>query len=263
MKKMGFILLSLLLLLSVTAPAQNTDREGTNILYKNEFVIGPVGFHSYGFSTVARSGKNITYDNKRIIEFELVNIRHPKELKQTNEFLPPLIDAPNPKAYYYGKQNSFFAIRTGVGQMRLIYEKAKKNGVQVRYLYLGGFSLGVVKPYYLNILYLDEARNVYFILTEKYDSSIPDNTNKFLDWYTIYGAAGFSEGWKEVRFLPGAYGKLGLNFEWASYDDLVKSVEVGIAFDIYPKKVPIMIIQDNKLWFPSLYINMILGWKWE
>ena len=43
--------------------------------------------------------------------------------------------------------------------------------------------------------------------------------------------------------------------------DVVKSIEVGVALDAYPYKVPIMILEKNKFIFTTLYINLHFGWR--
>lgn len=62
--------------------------------------------------------------------------------------------------------------------------------------------------------------------------------------------------------LPGLFGKAGLNFDWATYDDFVKSAETGIGAELYLKEIPIMIQENNKPLFVYLYLSLQFGKKW-
>jgi len=262
--KRAYLIAALVFMLGFTGFAQ-TDRAGLKILYTRELTITPFKIHSAGFGINFRYGKSITAKKKKLMEFEIGEMRHHKEYKRPNELIPRVFGFPSPKAYVFEKQNSFFTVRTGIGRMRTIFDKAERNGVQVRLAYFGGFTLGVLKAYYLDILYeVNTSGPVkYRIVHEKYDADIPDVENRFLQWENIYGASGFSYGLTELKFVPGVYTKMGLNFEWASYEDIVKALEVGAIIDFFPKAVPIMILSKNKFFFPTLYIDIKFGWRWE
>ena len=57
-----------------------------------------------------RKGKNITANKKRMWEAEIVNMKHPKEVRSVN----PYFD--NAKSFFYGKLNSMMVVRAGIGQ---------------------------------------------------------------------------------------------------------------------------------------------------
>ena len=62
--------------------------------------------------------------------------------------------------------------------------------------------------------------------------------------------------------MPGIQGKLGLFFSLGAFDKYVKAVETGIMFDIYSKKLPIMVETDeisNKPYFFNFYVNFLFG----
>ncbi len=261
MKKLLFILI-IVLVNKVTF--SQTNREGKNIQYYKEIVFG-LNINTNGWTIPSvRWGKFLTITHKRIIETEFSGIKHPKEVRQSKPFSSTggLEALPPPKSFIYGKQSSFYTIRTGIGNMNVLFEKAKKNGVEVRYVYLIGSSLGLLKPYYLNFLY--DINDIYYIEPEKYDQDVPNEQNIFLDNSSpaIYGSAGFGRGLDEIKIIPGAYGKLAMNFEWAKFYDLIYAVEVGAIVDMYAKKVPIMILENNNQFFLSFYISVLIGKKW-
>ncbi len=223
------------------------------ISYENELSLGgkitTTGWDIFGDYT-----RDINLDKKRVFYFELGFIKDPKETKRVNEFT---IGFESPKPFVYGKQNTFFNLKAGVGEKLLIGEKAEKSGFQVGFNYTGGLSAGFIKPYYLDIYNSDESGNLTRAV--KYSD---ETANLFLDATSIYGASGFSVGFNEITFAPGAFAKAGLNFDWATYDDWVKALEAGIGAEAYMKKIPLMITEDNQAVFVYLYLSLQFGKKW-
>ena len=72
--------------------------------------------------------------------------RHEKEVKSFSQ-------DPQARAYYYGKENSLFLFRPGLGMNHEFAEKIRKSGVQLSYFWAIGPDFGFVKPVYLQILY--------------------------------------------------------------------------------------------------------------
>jgi hypothetical protein len=217
-------------------------------LMKNEFTFG-LNIHSSGWGINARRSKNITGYKKRVLELEIVNMKHPKEVRSVN----PYFD--NAKSFFYGKLNTMTVIRTAVGRQKVLFSKAEKGGVEVRLHYSGGLSLALVKPVYLNILYPTGLDREYVVIVERYDPNKHEGDD-------IYGRAPFTYGFSEIRPYPGAYGKLGLSFEYGTYSTDIKCIETGITIDAYGKEVPIMANTENNQFFVNFYINLLYGRKW-
>ncbi|MDQ3049999.1 MAG: hypothetical protein M3Q95_03835 [Bacteroidota bacterium] len=217
-------------------------------LMKNEFTFG-LNLHTSGWGVNVRRSKNITGYKKRVFEAELVNMKHPKEIRSVN----PYFD--NAKSFFYGKMNTMTVLRAAVGKQNVLFSKAEKGGVEVRLHYTGGLSLGILKPVYLNILYPTGIDREYEVVVEKYDPQ-----SHYVD--NIYGRAPFTQGLGEIKPYPGAYGKLGLTFEYGTHSEDIKSIETGITIDAYAKEVPIMALTENKQFFINFYINLLYGRKW-
>lgn len=243
--------------LSVSAWAQNTtDKKG--ILYFHE-VSGSFNLNTNGWSVqtdiaqVKNGGKKVFY------EFELRQLKNPKEVKQTFNPSITLNNWPTPKPFIYGKQNVLFTLSAIAGSQINLGRKADKSGVAVDLKYSAGLSLGILKPYSLLLLYSNDNQTFTELHNEIYSES---NAEKFLDWYSIYGGGGFAAGINHTRFIPGAIVKAGLNFDWAQYDEFIKALEIGISVNGFPKKVPVMLDQQNQQFYPSLYASIQLGKRW-
>jgi len=223
------------------------------VQYKYEMSFGILA-HSNGFGVNFRRGKHLTGYKKRIWEIEVVNMKHPKEYKTYNP------QRENAKGYIYGKMNSVFLIRPSIGARRVITRKFGKGGVELRFLYLGGASLALLKPVYLEIEYKQNNDRKY--VTEKYDPDKHFNHN-------IYGKASFVNGLDEPKLIPGVFAKMGLSFEYGNAETKIRAIETGVSLDLYYKRVPIMADLDpsddfdpNNMYFLSFYLNLYYGKKW-
>ena len=217
------------------------------VLLKNEFM-GGINLHSSGFGIDLRRGYHITGFKKGVFEVEIVGMKHPKEIRTVN----PRFD--NAKSYIYGKSNSLTVMRGLYGIQNVLYEKAERAGIQVRYTYSGGFALGFAKPIYLEILPNNYPLE-FQTSTEKYDPNEHYTDN-------IFGRAPFLKGVDELKLYPGLSAKTGVSFEYSNEHERLKVLEVGVALDAFAKPVPIMALIENKQFYVTFYINVLFGKRW-
>lgn len=221
----------------------------TSIRLKNE-AVGGVLVHQNGWGGFFRKGKHMTAYKKKMYDLEVVTYKHPKEYSIIN----PSYESAS--SFVYGKLNSLLILRTGIGIQKVLYSKADRAGVEVKYSYYGGVSWGIVKPVYLDILHASSEPYEYEINPEKYN----EVRHSSID--SIYGKSSFGYGLTDLKLYPGVYGKFGLNFEYGTYNETVKAIEAGIIIDAYPKAIPIMaFIPNNNIYF-SFYISFMYGGRW-
>ena len=245
-------ILTLLLLMSIYVYSQNSNPnefvEEKPPLMKGEIAFG-LNVHTSGtLGLQFRKAKNLTGYKKIYWESDLVGMKHPKEIKSVNRYFT---DA---KAFVFGKQNNLTILRGGAGFEKTLYSKAEKNGIEIRFVYGGGLSLGITKPVYLNILEPTGKFGEFETVVEKYDPN-----KHFLD--DIYGRAPFTYGLNQINFHPGAYGRIAFNFEYSPIYYDVKALELGAIIDAYPKEIPIMALIENKKFYFTFYMTFIYGRK--
>lgn len=234
----------------------SVDSGNKGIIYNQEFAIG-VKIHTNGFAIGLDLGKLKSYNKTTFLHFDIGEIHHPKETRQSFDF-PSTITGKVSKAFKFGKRNNFYVLRAGLGKKRYFSEKAKRKGAAIGITYEGGFSLGLLKPYYLELFPVDGSPNSLPVST-KYSK---ENHDRFTDIFQIYGASGFTKGLSELSPVPGIHGSLAVHFDWGAFDEYLKALEVGVMLDFFTEKVPIMVEVDdieNNPYFINFFVNIQFG----
>ena len=95
----------------------------------------------------------------------------------------------------------------------------------MRWLYEGGASLALLKPYY---------------------AGLP-----------------FRYGLKEIKFRPGAYVKGGMSLEIGSSRTRARAIEVGVAADYFPQGIELMDLNPTEYVFVTLYLSYHWGARYN
>lgn len=223
------------------------------VVYNREFTID-FTIHTNGYQVGTTWGQILTFYKTRYYFANFGEIKHPKEYRQNFRDVN-IITGRSSNSFIFGKQNNLFLLRGGRGFKKYYTEKAKEKGVSIGMVLEYGLTLGLLKPYYLelkNIPDIPAGRTASVRYSE-------ETADVFLDVTKIFGASHFSKGLGEIVPIPGINSKVGLNFEWGQYDEFIKCAEVGLMLDLFPRPVPIMINQVNRPFFLNLYLTLQLG----
>ncbi len=225
-----------------------------SLVYETERIFD-IRLHSNGFSLGYSVADIETWYRTSYYYFDIGSLKHRKEYSQNFKFFSGGSTRESSRPFIYGKQNRLYALRAGIGKKRYYSERARRKSVVVGVAYEYGFTIGILKPYYLKLRrFVDGGEDD--ITEEKYSA---DNADLFLDETSIFGGAEFRYGLDELKLKPGFHGKLGANFSWGTTETFVKALEVGIMADLFLSKVPIMIIEENKPYFLNVYLTLQLG----
>ncbi|MCU7551529.1 hypothetical protein OCK74_20580 [Chitinophagaceae bacterium LB-8] len=264
MKKI-FIIIGLLtgfIVLTEDATAQKTAKESrreekkkrANAITKQEEegVLNYVKENAFGLQ-LRTNGYGLFYEIGRmrsprftnIYSLELTEIQDPKEEKVSSGtgFLLG-------NSYKFGKINNFYAAKLGFGQQYIFGQKGNKNGIAVIGSFQGGFSMGFLKPYYLQIVDNGANREIKYT---------PEDSELFLDYSSIQGSAGFTKGWSEVKLKPGAYAKTALRFDFGGYNESITAVELGMSVEGYADKIEMMALKSSHSLFFQAHFAMVFG----
>lgn len=212
------------------------EEEG-EIIFNKQNVFGlKLATDGYGLSF--ETGRMKSNRISTLYQLELSEKKHNKEKKQGASINQYQVNSVVP-----GKINNFYQLKLGIAQQRIIGGKGNKNGVAVSAIYGGGLTLGLLKPYYVDVK--EGFRTTY---------------DKIIDSaYIPLGASGFTVGWDEVKFRPGALAKAAIRFDYGRLNETVSAIEAGIQTEFFAQKVPQMLYNKEKQFFFSAYISLLLG----
>jgi hypothetical protein len=214
------------------------------VFFRNERT-GAVFFSTDGYGLSYREGKRINYLNKKLIEFDIGHLVHPKEYRLNSYYQTS-------GTFVFGKINSVFFIRGGMGYQHELFKKADLGGVAIRYFFSGGPVIAFCKPIYYEIPVFNPQGTEFQIIEEKFDITKHDPTS-------IYGRSNYFKGFNEMKLKPGLYVKGGFNFEYSKQDKVIHAIEIGAQINAFIQEVPIMATETNKAVFFSLFVSYRFG----
>lgn len=224
------------------------EEEGA-LIYQKQNIFG-FKLYSNGWGAMYEKGILKTIHKTNLYSIEFGERKHTKEEKLNNLssgggfiFSRPLI---------YGKQNNFYSVQLGIGQSYLIGGKGNRNGVAVSAIYKGGISLGLLKPYYVDV-----------VNSSGKDTSIMYMGNGSADDLLFLsqplGSSGLFKGWSDVKVKPGIFFKGSLRFDYGRYNETISAMEAGFNLEYYTSAIPIMIDNPAKKSFMSVFIAFEFG----
>jgi hypothetical protein len=215
------------------------------LVYQKQNIFGIQG-RTNGYGIFYEVGKMKTNRKTNIYRIDITEIKNQKEEKLSGGgglvFGNPFI---------YGKINSFYQATLAFGQQYILGQKGNKNGVAVSAVVNGGLAIGLLKPYYLEVLdpATNESRTIKYSVA---DSSL------FLG-PTILGGGGIFKGFGEMKIKPGLFVKTAMRFDYGRFNEVVSGIEVGISAEFYGSKIPILVDQKDKQLFFQGYIAILFG----
>lgn len=238
----GFIHI-ILVLISFSAFSQTEKApEDVKLYYRASSMFGAYA-HTDGVGISYRYQQHLSYKLKRLYLFEFQSLKHPKQEKVFG------FDE-NSGGYFFGKVNAFANLRVGIGTERSFAMKELKKGVQLSWVFGLGVNLGFMKPTYIEVV--EQSK----IVQRRYDPEIHSSNS-------IAGRGPRFAGFDDLSLIPGGFAKLGINFEYSSYDYKLKGVETGIALDVFYKEVPLMYYGYNNQHWVTFYVLFEIGNKIE
>jgi len=249
----AYLIIFILIVATFQSKAQyDEELLSSEVLLRKEYYAGAF-INSAGAGVEFRKGTNTTYFNKWLYEFNLLELKSSRETRVYNPMFR------NSRSYIYGKLNNLYVLRAGGGLQRLLNRKPYWGGVELRYFWFAGGSLGLAKPVYLYIikeLAVSQFYYEFFLVAERYDPN-----KHFLD--NIYGRASFTKGFDNLSLHPGAYAKGGFSFDIGRQNQKVSAVELGAAVDFFPGGVKMMALRDPERLFITFFVGYYFGRRYN
>jgi hypothetical protein len=206
------------------------------IFYRNEKSLG-FQLNTNGWGLGYRYGNRINFFEKQNYEIDFSILKHPKEIKSSSLY--------SSDSFVFGKLNSVFDLRLGYGKQNEVFSKRDPGSIAIRYFYFYGPSIAIQKPIYYEIADGSDVRIEKFT-----DVHSPDE---------IKGKASFFEGFDEIKIIPGAYFKAGVNFEFSQKETVIHAFEAGVMLQAYLSNLEIMDVDDNQQFYFTLFVSYRFG----
>jgi hypothetical protein len=232
------LVIAILLLSSYSSFCQPDDSEFD---YDKEFTWG-FNFNTNGGLLGGLNIKHATKIKKnqyRSLGLEIVNVKHPKEVRYGSV---------TGNSFIFGKQIYLYSLRTQYGREFVLFKKAPEEGVQINLLLLGGPTFGILAPYYIR--YDDDNNNQVYI---QYDPRIVNDKNRVL------GTGKLFQGLNESKIKVGANLKTSLSFEFGTFKNNVAGFETGMMLEAFPEKIKIIPNAENRAIFSSVFFTLFYG----
>lgn len=265
MRKIFFIILSLAVTSGISAQQTKKDkkeehRQKINALIRQEEegVITYTKHTAFGFKLTndgyggfLEIGRAQSVKKSLLFQLDIAERKHGKEDKQTN----PMYAGPS---LVFGKINFFYPVKIGVQQQILLGNKSNKNGVAVTGNFGGGISLGLLRPYFLEVY--DTTTSPIQRKSIRYESADSSTfSSSSMLYYLQATGPGFGKGWGDLKITPGAYAKAAVRFDYGRYNEIVSAIEVGVTAEYYAKKIPQIVFVAPKNLFVNLYVSLVFG----
>lgn len=262
MKKLLLILAAVMVTVHVTAQykkdkkndKKEEKRKKIDALIKQEEE-GVIAYHKHsvagvklttdGYGGFLEFGRSKSVKKALLFQIEITERKHQKEEKQSNytQFSVPFI---------YGKLNYFYPVRLGVQQQILLGNKSNKNGLSITGNIGGGLTIGLLRPYELEMDVNGERKRVAYNSPDSLFFINADSDNSV-------SGPNIGVGWNHLKVTPGVYVKPAVRFDYGRMNELVSAIEVGLNAEFYAKKIPQMLYIKQKQFFFSAYFALVFG----
>lgn len=225
--------------------AQIKAAEEGVIAYRKHFAFG-LKLTTDGYGISFEKGYSKSLKKATLFQLDISERKHQKEIKQSTLFFPS-------SPFIYGKINFFYPVKLGVQKQYLLGNKSNKNGVSVTANVGGGLTLGVLRPYELQIddPSTGNRKSIRYNSPDSFLFTHPGGLNP--------SGPGLGKGWNGTKLTPGLYLKPGVRFDYGRYNDLVAAIEVGVTGEFYSKKIPQMVDNKEEQFFFSAYFTILFG----
>jgi hypothetical protein len=235
------------------------EKWGLDSNYNHGLSIGG-RLNSNGWSGLVSYQKRINRRQSSIYQLSVSEIKHEKEIKQQRQnTVYPELGSSTP--FIFGKVNNVYSLQLGYGREYLLLPGILEGNIAVGFTVQGGFSLAMLKPYYLRLLYVtDTPTKKAWVQEEKYNGA---NADKFLNTGYILGKSKWKQGLNETIFIPGIYLDGAIAIKFAKSKTFIKAVALGFNFLVHTRNIEMMADQKSNMWNAAIYAQLSIGKHWR
>lgn len=225
--------------------------------YKHQLSVG-AKLNSNGWSGIAYYQQVTAPGKKNVFSISFSEIKHDKQVKQEGSDKHPQLGMPSP--YVFGKINNLYILQLGFGKETLLLPKVLDGNISIGCRFSGGFSLAMLKPYYLRLIYEDHTGNPVIATLEEHEYIKAQEP--FLRTGNKLGASPWTKGLKQMKYSPGVFAEAAIVIEPATEAWFVQTITLGGNFAFYTDSQQIMANTKALPWQGSLFVGLALGKRW-
>lgn len=136
-----------------------------------------------------------------------------------------------------------------------------KGNISVSMRYSAGFSLAMLKPYYLKLMEIDYSTTPETVHIKEADYSSADSA-RFLNPNLIFGASKWTKSLDAIDYVPGAFFDAAIVITPGKSKTFVQCITLGCNASAYYKSLPIMQAQQAYPWEVCLFAGLAIGKRW-
>lgn len=230
---------------------------GLDNTYKHELSLGG-NLHTNGVGGHLRYATNKQSSHQDIWLLQVRSVQHEKEIRQQRKGTT-FRELGAFRPYHFGKINSILNLQLGYGKEQVLLPSIINENISVYGSLVGGASIILQKPVYLNLIYTDSS-GTSLVRSERYSTG---NEAHFLNNSRILGADKWSKGLAEAKIIPGLFLEPALVFVPAKNKAFVQKVYIGGNIAWHLKPVAIMALHRSLPVQASFFVGIGFGKRWK
>jgi hypothetical protein len=188
-----------------------------------------------------------TFQNRSFVNLDLTNTKDYREFDSPYSY--------NGKTYVEGKLNYLINLRPEYGRQWILLKQASDGGTSLNGRLATGPTIGIQKPYYVDIVYTDVSSGRTATKSVPMASALNNTYNKSI----ISGEGSLFSGFSEAKFIPGWHLKTALEFKFETLKQNYLAVETGFIVDYFSQPVEILNQTAPRSVYTTGYVTFFFG----
>lgn len=188
-----------------------------------------------------------TFQNRSFVNLDLTNTKDYREFDSPYSY--------NGKTYVEGKLNYLINLRPEYGRQWILLKQASDGGTSLNGRLATGPTIGIQKPYYVDIVYTDVSSGRTATKSVPMASALNNTYNKSI----ISGEGSLFSGISEAKFIPGWHLKTALEFKFETLKQNYLAVETGFIVDYFSQPVEILNQTAPRSVYTTGYVTFFFG----
>lgn len=232
---------------------------GIDSNYRHALALG-LSLNTNGWSGGLSYLRNESPGRKVIWQLYFSGLQHEKEVKQQRRTTTYNYLAKN-TSFSLGKIYNAYTLQLAYGGEQMLFPALIDGNLSLSLRYATGPALALLKPYYLNLLYVIYAPEEHaYSQSERFTK---ENGDKFLNPAHVLGSDKWSKGLGETRLIPGLFAELAIVLEPGRPESFVKTITIGGNAAIYTSKIEMMAERKAYAYQACFFVGLSFGKSWH